>query len=251
MAIKTIEINTTQNVTIEYELARLRERAIAWLIDLIILMVAYTLLLQLASPLLSAIIDNGDWGWLIMVILMPYAFLFLYNILFEILNNGQTIGKIALGIKVVRLDGKDPEWADVLLRALMLLVDVVFSAGVIGSMLIKTTGKSQRIGDLAAHTSVIRIQGNRFQFRLQDILGISTLDTYEPVYPQVRNLNEGDMIYIKTVLTRLNKYPNNAHNDLLEDLVSHLMPILEIEKRPNDRKEFVKTILRDYIVLTR
>ncbi|MEZ4920376.1 MAG: RDD family protein [Saprospiraceae bacterium] len=251
MAAKTIDITTTQNVTIEYELARLRDRALAWIIDVILIGVSYLVIIRLLLPLLERLISDDEWGWLVMVFLFPFLLLFIYNILFEILNNGQSLGKRAIGIKVVRLDGKSPEWADVLLRAVMLLVDIVFSAGVIGSLLVKTTAKSQRLGDIAAHTTVIRIQGNHFQFQLKDILGISTLDTYQPQYPQVKNLSEKDMIYIKTVLTRLQKYPNDAHEELLEDVVTKLMPKLQIEVRPMDRKEFVKTILRDFIVLTR
>jgi hypothetical protein len=67
----------------------------------------------------------------------------------------------------------------------------------------------------------------------------------------VRNLSEKDMIFIKTVLTRLQQNPNQAHEEVMEDLVTHLMPLLDVEKRPADRKEFLKTLLRDYIVLTR
>ena len=47
---KTIEITTTQNVTIEYELALLRERVLAWLLDIVLVglgdIVLFVLLLQ-------------------------------------------------------------------------------------------------------------------------------------------------------------------------------------------------------------
>jgi len=246
----TIDITTTQNVTIEYDLAPLRERALALLLDLAILGFGYYLFVLLVVWAAGSDLE-AEFGWLMLLILLPYAFFFLYNVLFEILNVGQTPGKMAMGVKVVRLDGKDPEWSDVLLRAVLHLVDTLFSAGIIGALLIKTSGKNQRLGDMAAHTTVIRIQGSRFQFRLQDILNIASLENYTPQYPQVRKLSERDMILIKTVLTRLQQYPNQAHEEVLEDLVSHLMPILEIEQRPANRVEFVKTLLRDYIVLTR
>lgn len=248
---KSIEITTTQNVTIEYDLAQLRERALAWMLDVFIVLVGYFLLLQLVLPIFSQFIAADDFGWAILAWTMPFLVFFLYCILFEILRNGQTPGKMAMGIKVVRLDGKDPEWGDVVLRAMLHLVDSIFSAGIIGSLLIKTTEVGQRLGDIAAHTTVIKIQGRRFQFRLQDILSISSLENYKPQYPQVRNLSERDMIYIKSVLTRLHRYPNRAHEEIIEDLVTHLMPILGIEKRPLNRQEFLKTLLRDYIVLTR
>ncbi len=247
---KSIEITTTQNVTIAYELARLRERGLAWLLDLVIVLVGYFIVLQLLRAIVGDSAFDG-MGWGILMVLLPFLAYFLYNILFDIWNMGQTPGKIATGIKVVRLDGKDPEWSDVVLRAVLHLVDSLFSFSVIGALLIKTTGKSQRLGDMAANTTVIKIQGTQFQFRLQDILSISTLENYQPVYPQVRMLSEKDMIFIKTALSRVHRYPNPAHEAVVEDLVSQLMPILGIEQRPISRVDFLKTLLRDYIVLTR
>ncbi len=243
---KTIEITTTQNVTIEYELAPLGERMLAWLLDWVIVILGYSLFYQLIALVFSGFGDAA-----IAFFLLPLLSYFLYNIFFEIWNAGQTPGKMAMNIKTVRLDGKDPEWSDVVLRTLLQLVDSIFSAGVIGALLIKTTGKSQRFGDMAANTTVIKLFGSRFAFRLEDILNISSIERYQPVFPQVRKLHEHDMIFIKNVLTRWQRYPNRAHEEVVEDLVTHLMPLLEIEQRPNDRVEFLKTLLRDYIVLTR
>ena len=246
---KSIEITTTQNVTIEYELAQLRERVLAFLLDVVLVLIAYFIAFQLILLFASSDVFNS-MGWQVTLGILPFMLFFGYNILFEILRIGQTPGKMAMGIKVVRLDGKEPEWSDVVLRSTLHLVDTIFSV-VIGALLIKTTDKCQRLGDMSANTTVIKISGTQSRFKLQDILSISSLDTYEPVYPQVRNLAEKDMIFIKNVITRSQRYPNYAHEAVVEDLVSHLMPILDIEQRPLNRIEFLKTLLRDYIVLTR
>ena len=246
---KSIEITTTQNVTIEYELAPLRERMLGWLLDLVILFMVYLALTFFLRALFGAFFPEA-MGWALMIGLLFLCY-FLYNIFFEIWNFGQTPGKRAMNMKVVRLDGQDPEWSDVVLRALLQLVDSIFSAGVIGALLIKTTPKCQRLGDMAANTTVIKVYNTRFNFRLEDILSISSLQNYQPVFPQVRHLAERDMIFIKNVLSRYQQYPNNAHHEVVEDLVTHLMPILQLQHRPNNRVEFLKTLLRDYIVLTR
>lgn len=243
---KTIEITTTQNVTIEYELALLRERVLAWLLDIVLVGLGYILLFVL---LLQFFVSNADPT--IFFLLLPILCYFLYNIFFEIWNVGQTPGKKAMNIKVARLDGKDPEWSDVVLRALLQLVDWMFSAGVVGALLIKTTAKSQRFGDMAANTTVIKLYGSRFMFRLEDILNISSLERYQPVFPQVRNLSEKDMIFIKKVLNRYQQFPNAAHDEVVDALVLHLLPLIGLEKRPANDIEFLKTLLRDYIVLTR
>ncbi len=247
---KSIDITTTQNVTIEYEHASLRERILAYLLDSLILTVGYFMFVLL----LKAIFGNGLFSGVsdfAFVWLSPIAAFFLYNILFEIWNGGQTPGKKAMNIKVIRLDGKDPEWGDVVLRSILHLVDSLASAGVIGLLLIKTTGKCQRLGDMAANTTVIRLFASRFLFRLEDILSISSLETYTPIYPQVRTLSERDMIFIKNALTRYQNFPNNAHYNVVVDLSSHVAPLLQLDQSPNNRVEFLKTLLRDYIVLTR
>jgi uncharacterized RDD family membrane protein YckC len=244
---KTIEIRTTQNVTIEYELAGLQERAMAWLLDTFIVAFGYYPLVIL----ILLVFPGMDNMWGIFVGVLMFLVYFLYHICFEILKRGQSPGKMAMSIKVVRLDGKDPEWSDVTLRALLQLVDSIFCLGLIGGLLIKTTSKAQRLGDMAANTTLIKLQSANHAFRLNDILNISSLQNYTPVYPQVRHLSERDMIFVKSVLTRLNTYPNQAHEELVEDLVSKLMPILGIEHRPFNRIDFLKTLLKDYIVLTR
>jgi uncharacterized RDD family membrane protein YckC len=243
----TIEIRTTQNVTIEYELAGLRERAVAWVLDSAIVGSGYYLFLLLIMMLNPGM--NNAWGVFIAVLF--FLAYFLYHILFEIMRRGQSPGKMAMNIKVVRLDGKDPEWSDVTLRALLQLVDSIFCLGLVGGLLIKTTAKAQRLGDMAANTTLIKLQSSSLAFRLNDILNISSLQNYTPVYPQVRNLSERDMIFVKSVLTRLNTYPNQAHEEMVEDLVTKLMPILGVEHRPFNRIDFLKTLLKDYIVLTR
>lgn len=247
---KTIEITTTQNVTIEYELASLRERMLAFLIDSVIILFVYSLV----RVALRSILDElalYESGWDTALAVLFFVLFFLYHIIFEIWNVGQTPGKRAMNVKVVRLDGKDPEWSDVVLRAVLHLVDSIATAGVIGTLLIKTTAKCQRLGDMAANTTVIKLFSSRFFFRLEDILSISSLENYQPVYPQVRQLAERDMILIKNVLARQQRYGNLAHNNVVEDLVTHLMPILQLDVRPKNRVEFLKTLLRDYVVLTR
>ncbi len=246
---RSVTINTVQNVTIEYELATLRDRCLAWLIDVFVVSIGYAIFFQLFGLIIK--FRNIDQGWAIFLGIFPFLIYFLYNACFEIWNNGQTLGKKALNIRVLRLDGKDPEWSDLLLRSVMQLIDSMFTLGFVGILLIKTTPKQQRLGDLAAHTTVIKLFSDSYLYRLNAILNIASSANYEPVFPQVKALSERDMLFIKTVLDRQKQYPNQAHHEVVEDLVTHLMPLLQIEDRPLNRIEFLKTLLRDYIVLTR
>ncbi|MBL7814607.1 MAG: RDD family protein [Saprospiraceae bacterium] len=244
-----IEITTTQNVTIEYELAGLRERFFALLIDQVIM---FFLWMGLFFIFINAL--GFDSRFMQQVIMgFPIWFTILYTLSCESFLNGQTIGKRTQKIKVVRVDGHNISLSDLLLRALLLVMDYLFTFGALGALLISTTDKRQRLGDMAAGTTVIKIGMHR-RFDLSDILNINTLDNYTPQYPQVKQLSEEDMLFIKSVILRYQQYRNLSHEEVVFDLYQHLKSVLEIKidlSSPLAMIDFFKVLIKDYIVLTR
>jgi uncharacterized RDD family membrane protein YckC len=244
----SIEIKTAQNVTIEYELASLRERILASFIDLVIVgtgtfMIFFLFIMGITDQMNDAMIGR------ILGFLPLFGFI-LYQYFSELLSDGQSLGKKAMGIKVVRLDGKQPGSSDYLLRAVFHVADTIFTSGILAAMVISTTAKRQRLGDLTANTTVIRKDLNQ-RFRLEDILNIQSLENYTPSYPEVKMLTDEDMLTIKSVISRYRKYQNEAHNEILDQVVKHLQDLLNIPQYEGTKIEFLQTLLRDYIVLTR
>ncbi|MEN0003813.1 MAG: RDD family protein [Bacteroidota bacterium] len=246
-----IDITTTQHVTIEYELASLRDRILAYLIDAVIIVVLYFVVILGALQLFAgAVTDGSSMSLYIVYALSPLLLFLFYHLLSEILADGQSWGKKAMSLKVVRLDGKEPGLTDYLLRAVFHIIDSVFSLGIIGAMLISSSAKNQRLGDLTANTAVIRLK-NTQQFRLEDILKINSIEDYEPKYLEVTQLSEQDMLLIKSVLGRHQRYRNEAHRQAIKELAEHLAGLLDIDDKEQSQTEFLKTLIRDYIVLTR
>lgn len=242
-----IDIRTTQNVTIEYELASLRDRFFAFLLDFVIYMVAMTVFWQVVLLLVGDAIE----GWGVAVISMSFTVgLLIYHLVSDLVGNGQSIGKRALGIRVVRLDGLEPGMGEYLLRSILLLLDFTFTAGALGGILIGSTYKHQRLGDLAANTTVVRNTG-QLAFRLNDILKINTLENYEPQYPAVRQMTEADMLLIKNLLGRYQQLQNDAHAIAIKEAAVNICQQLNIQSPKGNHVEFLKTLIRDYIVLTR
>lgn len=241
---RTIDITTTQKVTIEYELAALRDRVIAFFMDQFIL---YAFLLVSWLLFIGAFgIDN--WNLFLYIFAIPiYTF---YSPVSEMLMDGQTFGKRIAGTKVVKLTGNEPSNTDYLIRWVFRLIDIWLSAGTIAAMLVSSSSKAQRLGDVTSNTTLIKV---KFQsrFRLEDIERISSLENYVPTYPQVKQLNEEDMLLIKSIVSRAKRYNNPAHREVLQDLVKKLIEKLEIDIKPRNHIEFLKTLIRDYIVLTR
>ena len=220
---QTIEIRTTQNVRIEYELASLRERFFAFFIDgLIVGSIYFVVIMIIATTFGSILFENPA-----LISLMLIGMFIFYQLFSEILADGQSWGKKAMGIKVVRLDGKEPNLSDYLLRAVFHLIDSIMSLGILAALMISSSNKNQRLGDMTANTTVIRIKFN-LRFRLEDILKINTIEDYEPTYPEVRQLSEKDMLLIKTIISRYRKYRNKAHQEVVDELVGNLTQQLDI-----------------------
>jgi uncharacterized RDD family membrane protein YckC len=246
---QTIDLPTGQQVKIEYELATLGERVLAILLDLMVVVGGGLILLFIFSSAFGFVLDNAWEVWGIAGFLFLAAFI-VYNFLFELLSHGQSLGKRALGIQVVRLDGEEPAPADYLLRAILHFADTFITGGVVGALLIGSTPRRQRIGDMTAGTSVIKVRPSE-RFLLEDILRISSLEDYEPRYPEVRQFSESDMLLIKNTISRAQRYRNLAHQQLIRELAKDVAGQLGLSVVPGPPEEFLKTLIRDYIVLTR
>lgn len=241
---RTIEITTTQNVTIEYELASFRDRFFAFFIDFCILSIGLLLLFLFWNWVAGAVTINY---FLYLVMLPIYIF---YSLASEVWMNGQSLGKKAIGIKVAKLNGKQPVISDYLIRWAFRLVDIWFSSGTIAALLVNSSISGQRLGDMLAHTTVIKVRSS-LNIEIADVLRINSRENYEPQFPQVRSLNESDMLLIKSVIERTKKYNNIAHKEALDLLVNKMKTLLNISETPKDKIAFLKTLLNDYIVLTR
>lgn len=239
-----IEIKTAQNVSIEYELAPLKDRILAFILDFMIMGGSIILLL-----FLYLMISNGGGSEYFMYLIGVPVFLF-YNLCFEIFNRGRSLGKAALKIRVVKLNGEEPTLNDYLTRWVFRMVDIYFSLGAIASFLISSSQKNQRLGDILANTAVLKYKPD-YSFSLSDLLNRETLTTYQPRFPEVRKFREEDMLVVKTMLDRVSLYQNDAHEDALIMLTENIARQLQLKEVPMNRVEFLKTLLKDYIILTR
>jgi uncharacterized RDD family membrane protein YckC len=147
----TVRFVTPEAVSISADVAGLGSRMIAILIDSAIQM-ALLILIGLALAGLG-LNDTAAAAAVVGGIIFLYLG---YFFLFEGLWAGRTPGKRAQRIRVVRADGQPAGWTQVGIRTLLRLVDILPTAYAIGSIAILLTARSQRLGDLAAATLVVR-----------------------------------------------------------------------------------------------
>lgn len=240
-----IEVITSQNVPIEYELAPLKERIFAFAIDFLILFFT-----QLFLGLLIGFAGFSETTSLYFVFLVMVPLFFFYSPAMEIFNNGQSVGKMALKIKVIKITGNEVAANDYLVRWIFRMIDIYFSLGSVASIMIGTSVKGQRLGDLIANTTVIKIQP-RFTLNLQDLEKIISLKNYEPRYPEVVKFSEEEIVFLKSILDRTLKYNNKAHKEAIMLATNNVAKKLNLEKIPANRTDFIRTLIKDYVVLTR
>ena len=246
MFMKTIEVNTTQNVTISYELAEARDRALAFIIDSIIKSVGLLILWWLFFMVTEQGSDYYEY-FSYAVILPVFTF---YTLFFEVRLNGQTPGKKILKIKVIKLDGKEPVFYDYFIRWTFRILDVFLSFGIVGILLIVSSEHAQRLGDITSNTTVVRVN-SRVSIGLKDILRIDSRLNYQPRYPGIQHFREEDILLIKQTIERQQKYRNAAHNSAVQKLCNIICVKLEIPIIESEQIAFLKTVIKDYIVLTR
>ncbi len=244
---RSIDIRTTQNVTITYELAAASDRIIAFLIDTLAKFLVAFLALWVYSLMPGKIGSELDlfFGYLFYVPLIMGSLLVM-----ETTMNGQTLGKKLVRIKVIKLDGRQPAFYDYLLRWCFRIIDVYGTLGITAAIMTASTDYAQRLGDMVSNTTVVRVS-NRLSISLQDVLGIEDRLRYTPMYPEVRNFRESDILLIKGAIDRYLKFSNAAHQSALKELAAKMKERLNITEDTGDTIGFLRTLIKDYIVLTR
>jgi uncharacterized RDD family membrane protein YckC len=241
---KSIEIKTTQNVVLQYELAELRERIFAFVIDLAVLVVLLPI-----TALIVTTIGLSDTASVVAWFLYVLLFVF-YSLGFEVFNNGQSIGKMAMKIRVMKAVGGKATFPDYAARWAFRMVDIYFSFGALASIMITSSSKGQRIGDIVANTAVVKLYP-QMDLDLKALLAIRTQQSYSPEFLNAKQLAEEDVLLIKSTLDRLQKYPNRAHMEAAEMLARKVREVLSLNHVKLDSRLFLQTILNDYVVLTR
>jgi uncharacterized RDD family membrane protein YckC len=155
----TAGVVTGEAVELDIRLARWPSRLLGQLIDLVIEFTVFGVLGIVITKLTHN--ADSDAGAAIFVALFVTVF-FGYPVALETLWGGRSLGKAALGIRVVRDDGAPERFRQALFRALMFVLVDWWGPGLIVSVL---NGSSKRIGDLVAGTIVVqdRMPGGSIQ----------------------------------------------------------------------------------------
>lgn len=238
-----IEITTTQNVVIQYEVATLFDRIVAFVVDFIAICLIY---FMIYLGFLGFINYQSD-----ALSLIPAIFLAFYSLIWERFSGGQTIGKKVVGLRVIKVDGGQPDGVDYFKRWSLRLLDIYLSLGSLAMITISSTELGQRLGDTVADTLVIKVKKSR-TFSVNDFVKLANADDYVPKYPQAQMLSESYVLDLKRLVSRFSK---SGESSQLKNLIIETTSVIESELNisSNGLKpiDFIHQIIRDYVILTR
>jgi len=236
------EIETPENVLLSFQLAGPGSRFAAFLIDLTIRWgVAFAIIVfsMMIIPLFGEGMPIG--AMLVSVFLLEWG----YPAFFEGLWRGQTPGKRAMGIRVVKDVGYPISFYDAVLRNLLRAADMMPGMFGVGLFCMASTKKFQRIGDLVAGTMVICESRHRFRRRSEYY---RDLDPLLPIECEGRfHVSDRTLDTIEQLLHR--------KDDLSRDRLEEIARILSIPiakklgcEKPERRRHvfFLRRILRTF-----
>lgn len=247
-----IRIPTHFNIELEFEAPEFYKRLFAILFDFVIQYIYLVLAIKLYAEFLYYDLSENSLAnipFMLMIILTPA---FLYHLVCELALNGQSLGKKLFRIQVVNETGGREGISQILIRFLLNPVNygilslyyrsiiwVVILFIVADLVVAIVTRKNQRIGDLLAHTILIKTNpsGN-----VNDSVFMEVADNYVPVFPQIMQLSDRDINSVKSILDRsLKKRDHQLAAMAAEKIKAHLS--INSSLPPF---EFLQTVMKDY-----
>ena len=263
-----IKVPTSFNIDVEFEIPEFYRRLFALLIDIFII-ICYS---KIAFEILKVVSNGSDFrdtdtGYnLQAVAILLFLPTLIYHIVLEITMNGQSIGKKLMSLRVVNENGGRASVSQFLIR--WLLRDIwflfLFAIGVGGVdsspesvfiilaviayfiteiVLVVSSKKSQRIGDILARTILIRT--NR-KTSIEETVFQEVADNYTPAFPQIMQLSDRDINAIKSILETARK---KGDMDMAISASEKIKAHLKIESGMSPF-EFLDILLKDYNYLS-
>lgn len=197
----TITYQTPEGTELSIVPVSIITRAMAWIIDAII-----RFIIMVVVGLIMAWFESAGFG---MIMLASFVVMWLYPVLFEVLRNGQTIGKKVFGIYVCMDNGMPVGWQASMIRNLLMLADFMpfaFGVGIASTLFTKS---NKRLGDIMAGTVVAYLPTKT--------KAIPTVSNFTPVYPPI-SLDFNEQKAMIAFVERYEALPVNRRDELADIL---------------------------------
>ena len=171
-------VATPERVSFDYQVAGLGTRAIAQLLDLLIV-IAVLIVLNISAVAAGSVLNSNVVSDIISI-LGSFIVVFGYFWVSEALWSGQTLGKKAFRLRAVGDRGEPLTFVQAGIRNVVRIVDFLPYGYGVGLVVMFINGKGKRLGDLAAGTIVVKDSDHVWLWQLP---GARPLDMQAPVAP--------------------------------------------------------------------
>ena len=235
-----IQIQTTQNVVLSFTPASVGDRILAHVIDWIIF-IAWFLIFALVHSSMGDSLSIGKIGMVVFFIVMLLPVM-LYDLLFEVFMNGQSLGKRAINIRVLALDGTPPTLGAYIMRWMFRLVDTGIFGSMVALIVAAVNGKGQRVGDIAAGTAVVKLKQI---VNLKQLNQEKNQEDYVPMFSEASLLSDRDVVTIRAVLKKAKDENNRL---LVWEAAQKVKQVIGVQSDIDDMK-FLQQVLQDHTYL--
>lgn len=148
------EVVTGEAVVLDLAIARFPSRMVALILDLLVQIpvmgVLIYVVVKLSAGGMNAAATAATGISIYVVVAVGYP------VIFETLSRGRSLGKMALGLRVVGDDGSPIRFRQALIRALTGVILEIWTLSFIGLIASMASSKGKRLGDMLAGTFVIQ-----------------------------------------------------------------------------------------------
>jgi uncharacterized RDD family membrane protein YckC len=215
-----VRIETPEQIDFDFEVAGPGSRSAAQVLDWIV-KIFWLLLGALATYLIQAAIgmESRFASYIVLGVMLFLGFIFFvgYDIYYEAFREGQTPGKKYIGIRVIREGGGPIDVRAATIRNMINLADFLPVGYLLGGVICLLNSRSQRLGDMAAGTLVIREQ-EAVKVALEPLqLAVGKSD-HRFEREQLQRLTPQDRHVLESYFQRLDSLENAAKLRLTERL---------------------------------
>ncbi len=205
-----LRMETPEQIDVDMELAGLGSRFLAMIVDVALKTLVTLLLILIVSMIVSIIAAVGpteffrrqSYTVLAVIVAALGTFWMAYGVFFEVRWNGQTPGKLVARIRALKTSGAALDFTAAGIRNLLTVIYAIPVFYMIDAILILVTPRSQRLGDMAAGTVVIRERKVDLGDEPEDALLFYASQDYAFTPTQMEPLTAGDRTVLREFLRR-------------------------------------------------
>ncbi|HEO65006.1 MAG TPA: RDD family protein [Spirochaetes bacterium] len=246
---RTITIETPEKIQFVYSISELGTRIAAYVLDLLIQTVVILLVffLLLGGTIYSMSQDDDLIGntskafFLLMVFIIRWV----YFVLFEVIMEGQSPGKKAMRIRVIRSNGEALDFETIVLRNLLRVVDSIPIPliPVVGAFVAMMDSKSRRLGDIVADTIVV----HEIKFDLKEPdFSVKLSHDRGRMENLKAKLNENELYIIRRFLNERTRLKAGREMEVALKLAQQVREKLKIQEDIDQPISFLERVYREH-----